>query len=47
MPEMMKLLWSTKKKLNKNKNGENVPHLQITEVVLVVCNMSRTIINNI
>ena len=42
----MKLLWSTKKKLN-NKNGENVPHLQITEAVLVVCNMSTTIINEI
>ena len=33
----MKLLGSTKKKINKNKNGENVPHLEITEVVLVHC----------
>ena len=27
----MKLLGSTEKKINKNKNGENVPHLEITE----------------
>ena len=33
----MKLLGSTRKKINKNKNGENVPHLEITEVVLVHC----------
>ena len=32
--ETMKLLGSTK-----DKNGENVPHLEITEVVLVHCNM--------
>ena len=31
----MKLLESTDKKINKNKNGEKVPHLGITEVVLV------------
>ena len=41
-PEKMKLLRSTKKKLIKVKNGENVPHLEITEVVLVHCN----IVNN-
>ena len=29
VPEMMKLLGSTKKKIN-NKNGENCPHLEIT-----------------
>ena len=35
-PETMKLLESTKSKINKdNKNGENVSPLQITEVVLV------------
>ena len=33
--ETMKLLGSTKKKITKDKNGENVPHLEITEVVLV------------
>ena len=34
-PEIMKLLGSTKNKITKDKNGENVPHLEITEVVLV------------
>ena len=38
-PETMKLLGSSKNKITKNKNGENVPHLQITEVILVHCNM--------
>ena len=38
----MKLLGSTKNKITKDKNGENVPHLEITEVVLVPCN----IVNN-
>ena len=35
-------LGSTENKITKDKNGENVPHLEITEVVLVHCN----IINN-
>ena len=35
----MKLLGSTESKITKDKNGENVPHLEITEVVLVHCNM--------
>ena len=35
----MKLLGSTKSKITKDKNGENVPHLEITEVVLVHCNI--------
>ena len=34
----MKLLGSTESKITKDKNGENVPHLEITEVVLVHCN---------
>ena len=34
---MMKLLGSTKNKITKDKNGENVPHLEITEVALVHC----------
>ena len=41
-PETMKLLGSTENKITKDKNSENVPHLEITEVVLVHCN----IINN-
>ena len=31
----MKLLRSNKNKITKDKNGENVPHFEITEVVLV------------
>ena len=38
----MKLLESTENKITKDKNGENVPHLEITEVVLVRCD----IVNN-
>ena len=38
----MKLLGSTKNKVTKDKNSENVPHLEITEVILVHCN----IVNN-
>ena len=41
-PESMKVLGSTKNKITKDKNGENVPHLEITEVVLIHCN----IVNN-
>ena len=35
----MKLLGSTKSKINKDKNDENVPHLGIVELVLVHCNL--------
>ena len=38
-PETIKLLWSAKNKITKDKNGENVPHLKITEVVLVHFNI--------
>ena len=38
----MKFFGSTENKITKDKNGENVPHLEITEVVLVHCN----IVNN-
>ena len=31
----MNLFGSTEKKINKSKNGENAPHLEITEVVLL------------
>ena len=41
-PETMKLLESTKNKITKDKNCENVPHLEITEVVLIHCD----IVNN-
>ena len=41
-PETMKLLGSTVNKITKDKDGENVPHLEITEVVLAHCN----IVNN-
>ena len=34
----MKLLGSTEGKITKDKNGENVLYLEITEVVLVHCN---------
>ena len=37
--ETMKLLGSTKNKTTKDKIGENVHHLEITEVVLVLCNI--------
>ena len=37
----MKLLGSAKK-ITKDKNSENVPHLEITEVVLVYC----SVVNN-
>ena len=40
--ETMKLIGTTENKITKDKNGENVPHLKITEVVLVYCN----IVNN-
>ena len=35
----MKLLGSTKSKPTKDKNSENVPRLEITEVVLIHCNI--------
>ena len=38
-PETMKLLGSTVSKINKDKNGENVPHIEIVELVLVHCNL--------
>ena len=38
-PETMKLLGSTKSKITKDKNGENIPYLETTEVVLVHLNV--------
>ena len=37
--ETMKLLESTESKITKDKNGENEPHLEIVELVLVHCNL--------
>ena len=41
-PKILKLLGSTKSKTTKDKNCESVPHLEITEVVLIQCK----IVNN-
>ena len=41
-PEIIKLLRSNENKITEDKNGENVPHFHITEIVLVHCN----IVNN-
>ena len=38
----MKLLGSTENKITENKNGEKLPNLELTEVLLVHCN----IVNN-
>ena len=40
-PKTMKLLGSTKKVVDKDKNGENVPKLESVEVVLVYCNLVK------
>ena len=41
-PETMKLLGSTESKITGEKNGENLPHLEVLELVLIHCN----IVNN-
>ena len=41
-PETMKLLGSTNSEITKDKNSENVPHLEITKLVIINCN----IVNN-
>ena len=35
----MKVLGSTEGKITKDKNGENVPHLEVAELVQVHCNL--------
>ena len=40
-PETMKLLGSTKKHVDKDKDGENIPKLVSVEVVLVHCNLVK------
>ena len=39
MPETMILFGSTKKLIEKIKNGGNVPSIEVAEVVLVQCNL--------
>ena len=46
-PETTKLLGTTENKITKDKNDENASHLEITEVVLVHCNIVKMIINKI
>ena len=41
-PETIKLLLNTKSNITKDENAENRPHVEITELVLVHCN----IVNN-
>ena len=41
-PETMKLLGNTKKDVDKDKDGENVPKLESAEVVLVLCNLVKS-----
>ena len=43
----MKLLGSTKNKITKNENGENVPHLEPTEAVLIHLILLTTIISKV
>ena len=38
-PETMQLLGSAKSKIKKEKNGKNMPYLEINEVVLMHCNV--------
>ena len=40
-PETMKLFGSDESKITKDKNGENVPHLEVVELVLVHCNLAN------
>ena len=43
----MKLLGSAKSKITKNENSENVPDLEITEVVLIHCNVTNSYQQNL
>ena len=42
MPKTMKLFGSTKNKITNNENGKDVLSLEITEVVLVYCDIVYT-----
>ena len=37
----MELLESTKSNITKNEGGDNVPHLEINEVILLHCNIAN------
>ena len=37
--QQWKLQWNTKSKITKDRNGENVPYLEITELVLIQRNV--------
>ena len=39
----MKLLESAESKITKDKNGENLPHLEVVELALVHCNHQKII----
>ena len=41
MPETKELLASTRNKITKDENVDNVPHLEITEVILVHCKIAN------
>ena len=41
MPETMKLLGNAENKITKDKNGGNVPILEITEIVLIHGNIAN------
>ena len=47
MPETVKLLGTTKIKINKDKSGKYVPYLEITEVVLIIVVLLTTIVSKI
>ena len=42
MPEKIKLLGITKIKITKDENGEKVPHLEITDLILIHWNIVNT-----
>ena len=43
----MKLRRSYKREIAKDKKGENVPHLDITKVVLIHCNIANNVPNKL
>ena len=47
MPETIKSLGRNERKISKDENGGNKPHLEIMEVVLVHGNTVNNLINNI
>ena len=41
VPETLKLIGSIKSKISKDENHENLPHLEITDAVLIHCNIAN------